>query len=615
VDLPPTSEVRPGEDGFDAEGDPNDFVGHGTAVAGIVGAIANNGSGVAGTVWQARLMAVRAGWASVQQPSGEVSMVFAAQAIRYATRMGARVINCSFSNLPSYDLDVAISGAVAAGALVVIGSGNYGSPNAAGPRPDVITVGAVDRDDVVAPWSNNAPWVDLCAPGTSVATTAIRRPGTDSLGVRQPGYVPDAGGTSFSGPFVAGAAALVQARRRALGLPLLDAMTLLLHLRETTDDISAQNPAITGFGAGRLNLEAALARAGTPASRVVHTPGRLVGDPILLPRPGGNRVVMVTENARMLVVDEATGAPVQQVVLPGRPVAGLAAADLGRGNGTAMFVPLTGGQVAGYYPGGDPRPGWPVASGIFPSGFTLGIALGDVDGNGALDVIAAGPAGIQVWRPDGSTMFRWFAGPGEEVSAPVALADLDGLPGMEVIVGTRPRNLYALSRDGSVLNHWPVALPGALTYGPAGPVITRFGHDTSPSIVVADGNYLQALRVDGSLRFRVPLWNNQAKDPALADLNGDGSDEVVVASGSNLAAFDSSGAMVWQPVGIYRPYTQDVPVVGTLGAAADPMVVIRSARELTAFDRGGRVMRGFRSPVWPGPILRSRSARVAWRPS
>src|SRR5262245_41797478 len=175
VDLPPGSEVRPGEDGFDQEGDPNDFVGHGTAVAGIVGAIANNGSGVAGTVWNARLMALRAGWASAQQPSGEVSMTCAAQAIRYATRMGAKVVNCSFSNVPSYDLDQAVTDAVANGVLVVFGSGNYGSPNALGPRPDVMNVGAVDRDDVVAPWWNNATWVDLCAPGTRVGPNANTR--------------------------------------------------------------------------------------------------------------------------------------------------------------------------------------------------------------------------------------------------------------------------------------------------------------------------------------------------------------------------------------------------------------------------------------------------------
>ena len=85
--------MRAGEDGFDEEGDPNDFVGHGTNVAGIVGARSNNAVGVAGTCWSTSLVAVK-----FMNSRGQGSTSDAIDALEYAVRKGAKVINCSFGS-------------------------------------------------------------------------------------------------------------------------------------------------------------------------------------------------------------------------------------------------------------------------------------------------------------------------------------------------------------------------------------------------------------------------------------------------------------------------------------------------------------------------------------
>src|SRR5262245_5164967 len=161
VDLLPGSDVRAGEDGYDPDGDPNDFVGHGTNIAGLIGAIANNGSGVAGTMWNVRLMALRVGWASNRAPTGEVGLQYAAEAVRYATRMGASVINCSFSSQPFGPLALAVAEATHRGVIVVSAAGNNGATSSLINREDVLSVAAVDRNDAVAAFSFRSPAVDV----------------------------------------------------------------------------------------------------------------------------------------------------------------------------------------------------------------------------------------------------------------------------------------------------------------------------------------------------------------------------------------------------------------------------------------------------------------------
>jgi hypothetical protein len=602
VDLIPGSDVRAGEDGYDPDGDPNDFVGHGTNVAGLIGAIANNGSGIAGTIWKVRLMALRIGWASDRSPTGEVGLDYAAQAVRYATRMGANVINCSFSTQPFGPLFLAVADATRNGVIVVAAAGNNGSPNALGDREDVLSVSALDRNDVIAPFSNLAPSVDVAAPGDDIATTSILRPGTDSLGVRQPGYTLGASGTSFAAAFASGAAALVQSRRIALAQRPLTPLEMILHLRETADPIDDVNPGRTGFGTGRIDLARAVSQA--PASRITRGAALTVGPGVtLVDDAGRTRVAWVTTDARLLVLEGASGDTMLDVALPAAPAGGIAAATMGGGVGTALFVGLVNGHVAGMYASGEPLPGWPVGLGPATQSFTS-VALGDLDGDGVLEVVAVGSIhGVCAWHVDGTPVAGFPRFGNEHVTGSVALSDLDGQPGAEIVFSTLDGFAHVLRGDARELPGWPADVGRFIPA--SSPVITRFGADPQPTIVIADGNLLHAFRPDASARFEAPLWNYDVADPGLADLDGDGSDDIVVLSGPFLAPFNGSGGMLpgrW-PIDDVMPSTGD-PIVGWCGGPT-PGIVYRGARSLLGRDATGAMLHGFPKPGFAGlaPLL------------
>jgi subtilisin family serine protease len=192
-----------GADFVGNDGDPRDGNGHGTHVAGIIAARGDNGIGVAGVAWDARLMAVRVLNARARGSAGRI-----AQGVEYATAHGARVINMSLG-MPASDRRVraAIARAAAAGVLVVASAGNGGrnlrnAPNypASYGSSLVIGVAAAARDGSLDPASNYGPGAELAAPGDDIVSTA--RGGTYQL----------RSGTSMAAAFVSGVAALVAAQ-------------------------------------------------------------------------------------------------------------------------------------------------------------------------------------------------------------------------------------------------------------------------------------------------------------------------------------------------------------------------------------------------------------------
>jgi subtilisin family serine protease len=191
VDLTSTA---PGQDLSDGHG-------HGTHVAGIVGAAAN-GRGVVGVAPQVKLMIVKVLTASGAGTTGAL-----AEGIRYAAANGARVINISLGG-DSRDVrvDAAVQAAGAANVLVLASAGNSSrdidiAPNypAAIAAPNLIGVAATDPDDGRA--INSASnfgrlTVQLAAPGGDILSTA-----------NDGGYVLKTG-TSMAAPMVAGVAVL-----------------------------------------------------------------------------------------------------------------------------------------------------------------------------------------------------------------------------------------------------------------------------------------------------------------------------------------------------------------------------------------------------------------------
>jgi subtilisin family serine protease/chitodextrinase len=604
VNLGAFPDTLAGEDGEIEDPDPNDYAGHGTAVAGLVGAITDNVIGMAGVARKVRLMPLRMGWASSFSPSGEVRMDFAAKAIRYATRMGAQVINCSWASLNMSGLDAAIGAAARAGVTVVSASGNNGEPHYVGDRDDALAIAASDATDTVAPFSNTGPFVDLTAPGVAMSSTWIVRPGADSLGLRQPAYRGALNGTSFSAPLTAGVAALIQARYVwPYSYHLLTPRGVQLRLMETADDISAQNPGLAGlYGAGRLNAYRALTEiTGSTATR---TRARSVGAPVLVPSNQNMRAAFLTTNRLLLQIDVVSQDSVMVQNTFGVPTGHLAAADLGPPVGTALFYATTDQGVFGFearnalLPGTWPQPG----SAPLPMS---GPALGDVDGDGAVEIVSGGDDGqLWAWHADGSDAAGFPIPTG---SSPLrvgpALSDLDGALGVEVIVAAIDGMVHAYATGGAELSGWPVTVAA----NPRAPVVMRLGSSTSPSVVVAAGNQLHAFSPAGIERpgFPVTLAGNATQDPAVADMDGDGFDDIIVAtfSQSSLEVRDSSGVSL-SALGWPRPLSgapQGGPVAGELSTSSPgPELLIMRGASLLALEHDGDSLASFPKPGGAG---------------
>lgn len=234
----------------DGDADPTDHNGHGTIVAGLVAAAAGNGEGVAGVAPDARLLPVR-----VLDRDGRGTAAVVDRGIRFAVDNGADVVNLSLEveegpggSIATAPVD-AIRYAWDNGVVVVASSGNSGAGTAGYPAgTPVLLVGATDRDDVPAAFSDAGPLDGVVAPGVEMVSTWCR---SDDAGGCDPATPYGLGsGTSFAAPVVSGVVALLLAAG-------LDHEQAVARLRATAVDLGAEGPDAT-FGAGRVDAAAAL---------------------------------------------------------------------------------------------------------------------------------------------------------------------------------------------------------------------------------------------------------------------------------------------------------------------------------------------------------------------
>jgi thermitase len=183
-----------------------DNYGHGTHVAGIVAATADNSIGVAGVCPGCTILAGK-----VLSDTGMGSSSGLANGINWAVNSGAKVINMSLVVGASLTLEAAVNNAWSKGVVLVAAAGNGGNQTMTYPAayPNVIAVGATDNNDAKASFSTYGDtWVDVAAPGVNVYSTF---PNHKFVIARQSGrsYGYDVGsGTSMAAPVVAGVAAL-----------------------------------------------------------------------------------------------------------------------------------------------------------------------------------------------------------------------------------------------------------------------------------------------------------------------------------------------------------------------------------------------------------------------
>ena len=216
-----------------------DASGHGTHVAGIIAAVANNGIGGTGVAPNAKILPIQ-----VLDQTGQGDARDVAAGVRFAADNGARVINLSLGGATeSSSLTQAITYANDKGVLVVAAAGNGGAadkPKWPASLDLTLAVTAVDQASNATSFDQRGDYIDLSAPGANIVSTA------------KGDYV-TLSGTSMAAGFVAGAAALLfAAEPRVTNAQVRDI------LLRTATDIGEPGRDVT-FGAGLINMVAALA--------------------------------------------------------------------------------------------------------------------------------------------------------------------------------------------------------------------------------------------------------------------------------------------------------------------------------------------------------------------
>jgi thermitase len=235
------NKILAGTNIVDENAAPDDDVGHGTHVAGIIGATVNNGEGVAGVSWYNKIMPVK-----VLDSSGAGSTYSVAQGIIWAVDNGAKVINMSLGNYAQADfLHDAIKYAYDHDVVMVAASGNDNTERPGYPAayPEVFAVAATTSKKERADFSNYGDYIDVAAPGDSIASTY---PGSQYAALS---------GTSMASPHVAALAGLIRSVN-----PELSADEVMEIMRKSAIDLGDKGRDIY-FGYGEIDVDRALQAA------------------------------------------------------------------------------------------------------------------------------------------------------------------------------------------------------------------------------------------------------------------------------------------------------------------------------------------------------------------
>ncbi|MDD5439524.1 MAG: S8 family serine peptidase [Candidatus Omnitrophica bacterium] len=619
-----SSEVYPGEDPGPPDNDPMDFLGHGSHCTGIAGAVINNGIGIAGVAVNATIMPVRAGY---QRSDGDGVLEDAdiEQAIVYAVDNGARVISMSFGGSEPGAFANEIAMAYQENVVLVAAAGNSGISNRSYPAAydGVISVAATNSSDGLASFSNYGSWVDVAAPGMGILSTV---PG-DSY--------ESWSGTSMAGPHVAGLAAMI----------------LSLHPGYTSDQIAdiiitsvRVLPALEGkfkVGFGIIDAYSALSQSMTIRA--------YISDVVIDYGKGLAFISGTAEGAAFASYELAycgDGSSDWLPITPGPVTTSVHQALLARWDLTdsgirkgaiRLTVRGTDGSIL------------ETAQGLTPELFIVpehlvSVKAGNIDpylkfGN-TLGIYRLGSSVPFVGYADGKYRLEW-SGPGSGVWHTDGF-DLDVRRGHVGIWNTQEvtdEGLYTiriidendkefitqvrLSRD--LLAGFPLSLPPSSdNEQPVSSMArSRFGNvDDDPAseiVVVSTGQPRPRISVyglDGAVKKSWLLSTGDiivsgSEYPALADLDNDGRDEIVIITytdnGSNryipkLSCFRGDGTLFFArdfPAGDSRvSCMRDAVMITDLNADKKPEIIYRHPAGMYVMNEQGHDL----SAAWPKPI-------------
>lgn len=293
---------------------------------------------------------------------------------------------------------------------------------------------------------------------------------------------------------------------------------------------------------------------------------------------------------------------------------------LGQGNtGTRMWSNPASGDINGdgfeeivigsddgfiyaFDPQGNSLPGWPKDLGTNQYGSRIVVensspALADLDGDGRLDIVmgngpwygGSGDWQVHAWRYDGTEVSGWPQSVYGDAFAPTAVCDLDGDSLPEVVAVTNLGKVYVWNRQGGLLPGWPLTVGTKIW---AGPAVGDLDGDGVKEIVVAANNSgwlrISVLKKDGSYLAGWPQDLQTGalhvlSSPALADMDGDGSLEIILASEKNSSGIsyvyclksDGSHLEGW-PLALSFSSNYSSPAIGDLNNDGRPEIALLS---------------------------------------
>lgn len=605
---------------FDAHSNnPADDHGHGTHVSGTIAAGTNNGMGVAGISWHAKIMPLK-----FLDSYGSGSTADGLATIIYAADNGARVVNCSWGSTSySRSLEDAINYAFGKGVVVVAAAGNNSS-HAASFYPagydNVLTVAATDNNDQKASFSNYGQAVEVAAPGVEILS--LRAAGTDMYGggthVVGTEYY-RANGTSMAAPHVSGLAALLFSQHPAWSAPQV--MTQIVGTADGIGDASV--------GSGRVNALSALTRE-QQSVRLQYrgytmTPLSGANDGTLHPGDSYQVTVSLQNSAApsSATVTLSCNDPYVTVVNGSASYASLASWSITDNAATPFSfavspqapkmhqvnftVNIAAGDGSTSSFSFDKRvtfmsDGWPVKTGADSDTAPL---VADLDGDGVPEVVMASDR-IYILKGDGSNMPGW---PRENPigwdTSTFTAGDLDG-DGIPDLVANNATAIYAWKSNGSLMPGFPIDLSSELQgmVGFMNVMLSDLDGDGRLEII-SSANWagkVYAWRWDGTPQPGWPVdttpvnWTLNYMLPATGDLDGDGAPEVIVpCSAGQVYAWHADGTPVpgW-PVSLPESSNPDSIVVGNVKGDGLNRIFVSANNMIYAFNSDGSVLAG-----WP----------------
>jgi hypothetical protein len=631
-----------GWDFEDDDADPTDNFGHGTGRAGIAAAVMDNALGMVGVCPRCSILPVRMGRTFVAVPDK------LAAAVGYAADRGAAATVMATGSLGNSRAErAAVAYADARGVVQCAAIGNERSRHHHLPQvyDEVIAVAGIKPDDPEAPASYSTTWK-----GSNFGAHASVAAPTFVWATQLDGTFSVEGGTSSSVPHCAAVAGLLAARAKDLGVSPTPRQ-----FRELMEITAGDAPAFSAKrGHGRLDAAAAvaaLAGALPPDARIVSP--RFYE---LVP-PGALEVEIDAPEGATVELDFGYGvepasfsAALGTTIEPVPPEAGDRIEDeLGDAHAVTVRLTVSDGEAVTvdrrtFFVHRDPDavPGFPVRVGASAEGGPL---LADLDGKPGMEIaLATSDGDVLVFDGGGASLAGWPAKLDDSpivhaaaqahargaiptccapVFAPLAAGDLDGDGRVELVATGLDGKLYAWDASGARRGGFPRAL-GAPAW--AAPVLVDLDRDGTLEIVAA--TYDRAVHViDAAGEPRAPwpvivgdesatsAYPGLVVTPAVGDLEGDGSLELVVAtsesegeqgaaSGRVYALRTDGSVMPGFPVKPFGLLPETFPVVGG-GVAASPVLADldgdgrkeilagHAAGQIAAFDVTGQLVAPF----------------------